>query len=587
MTRTTQGLLVASLLALALVGLAMWHLQPSAQPPGDWRDPATCRRCHAKQYADWEATNHAEANREVRADRDATAFLAAPPTLTIGLEASDLGVLQADDKRRHLQLAIGREPLVQYAFAQDGGRWEVMPLAFHLTTQSWFNVFGADASRAASLNWNSQCAYCHMTALHKRYDAQKDVYRTTWDRHGVGCHACHRDMQNHVERATGMPPAKRARTVAEPPPAQTLHTCAACHMRREELTAEAFQPGDRIDDHFLPELPDRPDIYFADGQVRDEVFEAGSFLLSRMGGHGGVQCIDCHEPHSLQLRAPLVRNQLCLTCHATGVRGARLIPDPPAHSHHAPESAGNQCESCHMPVTQFMQRDPRRDHGFTTPDPLLTIEVGIPNACNRCHTDRDASWAQTAAAKWYGDRLETRQRRRARAVATASTARDELLALLESEDVVGWQAALTGLLGAWATEPRVTDRLRVQLRTEAPLVRAAAVRALAEHPRRQEFLRTSLQDPSRLVRVLSGFALRDEIAHDRNLASPELRREVTAWLDQNADSALGALRRAEWALLDGDRPAVVLHVQHAVRLAPNDPQVSAEARALLHAIRQK
>ena len=39
-----------------------------------------------------------------------------------------------------------------------------------------------------------------------------------------------------------------------------------------------------------------------------------------------------------------------------------------------------------------MARDPRHDHGFTIPDPLLTKELGIPNACNRCHADKTVDW---------------------------------------------------------------------------------------------------------------------------------------------------------------------------------------------------
>ena len=59
-----------------------------------------------------------------------------------------------------------------------------------------------------------------------------------------------------------------------------------------------------------------------------------------------------------------------------------------------------------------MQRDPRHDHGFLKPDPLLTKELGIPNACNRCHTDRTVDWAITHADAWYGTKMQSRQRER-------------------------------------------------------------------------------------------------------------------------------------------------------------------------------
>ena len=56
-----------------------------------------------------------------------------------------------------------------------------------------------------------------------------------------------------------------------------------------------------------------------------------------------------------------------------------------------------------MPVTVYMQRHPRRDHGFTIPDPLLTKELNIPNACNRCHANQTTDWAlkYTGAMVWH------------------------------------------------------------------------------------------------------------------------------------------------------------------------------------------
>ena len=43
-------------------------------------------------------------------------------------------------------------------------------------------------------------------------------------------------------------------------------------------------------------------LYWTDGQIRDEVYDWGSFVQSRMHAKG-VTCSDCHDPHSLELRA--------------------------------------------------------------------------------------------------------------------------------------------------------------------------------------------------------------------------------------------------------------------------------------------
>jgi HEAT repeat protein len=37
--------------------------------------------------------------------------------------------------------------------------------------------------------------------------------------------------------------------------------------------------------------------------------------------------------------------------------------------------------------------DPRNDHSFRIPRPNLTVAYGTPNACNSCHTDKDAQWS--------------------------------------------------------------------------------------------------------------------------------------------------------------------------------------------------
>src|SRR4029079_7662601 len=110
---------------------------------------------------------------------------------------------------------------------------------------------------------------------------------------------------------------------------------------------------------------------------------------------------------------------LCLRCHgAPGPTNAPVL-DPIAHSHHKADSTGNQCVTCHMATTTYMQRAPRHDHGFLKPDPLLTKELGIPNACNRCHADQTTDWASKFADEWYGAKMSSRQRERARVVAAA------------------------------------------------------------------------------------------------------------------------------------------------------------------------
>jgi len=55
-----------------------------------------------------------------------------------------------------------------------------------------------------------------------------------------------------------------------------------------------------------------------------------------------------------------------------------------------------------MPTTTYMVVDPRHDHSLRVPRPDLSVKLGTPNACNGCHTNRDARWAAAQVKQWYG-----------------------------------------------------------------------------------------------------------------------------------------------------------------------------------------
>ncbi|MEX1062307.1 MAG: HEAT repeat domain-containing protein, partial [Balneolaceae bacterium] len=172
-----------------------------------------------------------------------------------------------------------------------------------------------------------------------------------------------------------------------------INTCAPCHSLRQKLTDEYIH-GDNYLDHFDPQLI-TPDNYFPDGQIRGEVYVYGSFLQSKMFSEG-VQCSDCHNPHTLELKEPLINNGLCMQCHEPEY-------DSVEHHFHEANTEGSQCINCHMGGRTYMGNDFRRDHSFRVPRPDQSQEFGTPNACNSCHTDRSADWASQAVEEWYGE----------------------------------------------------------------------------------------------------------------------------------------------------------------------------------------
>src|SRR4029079_7282736 len=134
-------------------------------------------------------------------------------------------------------------------------------------------------------------------------------------------------------------------------------------------------------------------VYFADGQIQDEVYEYGSFLQSRMYAKG-VTCSDCHDPHRPEIASN--PDAVCQRCHLPSKFAT------PSHHHHAAGSPGAQCVSCRMSARAYMAVDARRDHSFRVPRPDLTAKIGTPNACTGCHANRPASWAAAQAVTWFG-----------------------------------------------------------------------------------------------------------------------------------------------------------------------------------------
>ncbi len=578
----------ARLAGIALACLVAAACAPERAPkPQEYAGSESCRECHEEAHDLWRASHHALAERPFRLDVDAAAFLGKDPIRhgsfesSVVLEGSESRINTAglDGAVRPFPVArvIGEFPLRQFLVQGDGGRFQVAALSYDPARDEWFDVFGDEDRRPhewgfwlnRGMNWNSMCADCHNTNLRKNYDAATDAYHTELSEVGVGCEACHGPSGEHVvwQRAN--------RDEKGDPTLFWLHvpedvnawvdTCGACHARRMELV-ETVDPTAPFLDAFLPELLDLSEVYYADSQVHDEDYEYVSFLMSRMGGSGEVTCLSCHEPHGGKPRA--AGNKLCMACHRDQ-RGSIPPIDPAPHSHHDVAQEGGSCVGCHMPLTTYMQRHPRRDHGLTIPDPLLTKELGIPNACGRCHAEEGVDWALDVVEQWYGARMERPTRARARLVARARSpapdAAAPLLAALPGEKNPAWRATYALLLARFAGEDETRAALARLLADTAPLVRAMAARAL-ELPcaRSRPALIGLLQDPCRAVRVQAAWTLRAEV----DLAA-QAGQDLLNYLRLNADQPAGVMMEATLRLDRGEVERAIELQRLAVAWEPN------------------
>jgi len=297
---------------------------------------------------------------------------------------------------------FGHEPLQQYLLPTHGGRLQALTVTWDTDEEKWYSLYADEPTpegdilhwKSANLNWNYMCADCHSTGLKRGYDLASDTYSTTWEEMTVGCEACHGPGQAHeewAEKGTGVDPFLQP--VREPVvPGQgrssnlvveaEIDMCASCHARRVPLD-EAPVHGAAFLDRYAPSLLDEG-LYYADGQIRDEVYVYGSFVQSKMA-QSGVTCSDCHDPHSG--KRLLEGSALCQSCHVPASY------DTAAHGLHEPDSPAALCESCHMPQTTYMGVDERRDHRFGIPDPIRSAKLGAPDVCQDCHTDRSPEWA--------------------------------------------------------------------------------------------------------------------------------------------------------------------------------------------------
>jgi tetratricopeptide (TPR) repeat protein len=439
-----------------------------------------------------------------------------------------------------VKYTFGVDPLQQYLVELPDGRIQALSLAWDSRPKDqggrrWFHLYPNEEIKHDDVlhwtrlnqNWNFMCAECHSTGVHKNYDAAADRFATSWAEISVGCEACHGQGSKHVDwvraRQSWWPfgksenPSKgllvrfdERRDIRWPisptmgnavrnfTPAllrKEVETCGLCHARRGAFS-EAWVPGHWLSDtHVVSPLA--LGLYEADGQMREEVYNYGSFKQSKMFA-AGVTCGDCHEPHAAKLRAP--GDGVCAQCH---------LPDKyaaVAHQHHDDTKPALACASCHMPERTYMVVDRRHDHSFRIPRPDLSVEVGTPNACNDCHSDKSPAWAASAVEGWHGAGRKGLQKY-AQAFHSAWTEKADAAALLAAvaSDANAPAIARASALSELASRlsPSSIELARAGLSDPDPMVRIGALDMLENIPAAQRWPLVSplLSDSNRGVRI--------------------------------------------------------------------------------------
>ncbi|HEX5787251.1 MAG TPA: multiheme c-type cytochrome [Woeseiaceae bacterium] len=586
-------------------------MQPAAPPTAasaSFAGSAACAECHAAEHAAWTGSHHelamlhADAD-SVLGDFDDARFEYFGETTRFFRDGDDFRVETAGADGELAQFTVaytfGVEPLQQYLVPLPAGRLQVLPFAWDTRPaaaggQRWFHLYPDEHIAPGDIlhwttrqqNWNYMCAECHSTNLVMGYDAAADRYATTFSEVSVGCEACHGPGSQHISEARagkfanslyGLPVdlddqgravwrmnaetgiAARSEPAMRPP--QQPESCGRCHSRRGVLTDE-YEYGRPLTDSHMPALLE-DGLYFADGQINDEVYVYGSFLQSRMY-RAGVTCSNCHDPHSLELKTGPEPDAVCAQCHLPAVFAA---------AGHTGHTAGDvACVDCHMPERTYMVVDPRRDHGFRVPRPDLSAELGTPDVCANCHADRTAGWAAASLAALHGkpDRPEFAT---ALDAARRGDANEKLLAILAEGSTPGIaRATALELFAPPLGEPEVRA-LAAGLEDPDPLVRLAAVRLarLAPPEFRLQYGTARLDDDVRAVRLEAAMTFADM----RDMLPPVARTAFAGAEDEFVHSQSIQLDRPEaWVSLGdlaaakGEIDAALARYERAMAMQP-------------------
>ena len=486
---------------------------------------------------------------------------------------------------------MGGKNVYYFLTPMPKGRLQVLPVAYDVHKQTWYDAaasgvrhFPDRRQQDEALPWtdrlftfNTTCFDCHVSQLATNYDLEPTPIAPPG---GKRASVASRAMVPAANTPRPWRPAdvrmghtskdiKIIRTL-EFGHAQMNDMCATCHAKLVPLSTD-FVAGEKFYDHYDLITLEHHDFY-PDGRDLGENYTFTSWSMSPCLKSGKLDCNQCHTPSGRPRFAGQQANQSCLPCHAT------IVADPTAHSHHKPQSTGNACIACHMPMSRFAAMA-RTDHSMRPPMPAATIAYKSPNACNQCHADHDAPWAEQWVRKWYPRDYQAEPLRRAALIDAAR--KNEWQRLPEMlADVCNPQGdeiyrnSLVRLLRG-CPDPRKWPVLLAALKDDSPLVRASAAAALEGYLTNESAwaLLRATSDPLRLVRIRAAAALAsvhpeqiDDVDAQKSLrrAAAEFKKAMAARPDDWASySNLGS-----YDMESGDFDAAVAAFETALKLEP-------------------
>ena len=562
---------------------------PEADQGNRFVGSQSCRQCHEKFYQLWAPSHHGLAMQPYSPEFAADNLTTHDEAIQIGAYSyrsdirADQGVIleQGPEGKKQYPIVhvLGGKNVYYFLTPHTRGRLQTLPLAYNVNTKKWFDTAASGVrhfpgdQEDAPVHWtdplytfNTGCYSCHVSQLSNNYDLKTDTYNTTWAEPGINCETCHGPAEEHVKayllaQSTGVEPESLGLISTSAFDAdQTNSMCNTCHAKMSEISP-SFKPGDSYFDHFDLVTLENPDFY-PDGRDLGENYTMTSWRMSPCLQEGTFDCLHCHTSSGrYRFAEPERANHACLPCHQENVDQVA------GHSKHVQGPDAPRCISCHMPMTQFAHMN-RTDHSMRPPVPAATLKYESPNACNLCHQDQDATWAQEKVTEWGRDSLQAEILKLAAYVDQARkedwSQLDEILKYIQSPDrkeIV--TASLIRLLRACASDKKWPVMIEVMERDASPFIRATAAEALHGYLAGDSVaaLVKATTDDLRLVRVRAAASLaalpegqlEKEQQRDLDLAMAELTRGMISRPDDyaahyNLGNIYMAQRKLDYAL---------------------------------------
>ena len=513
--------------------LTSQHTTETPQEQWQYTGSASCKECHHKFHDLWASSRHGNSFNVVNDEfvkanlpphegsiEIAGAKYTADVENKVIIEDGPEGI-----KKYPMKYAVGGKNVFYLITELEGGKMQTLPLGYDVMLKKWYDMAKSGVRHSHEFDdepyhwkdypytFNSRCYGCHVSQYSQNYDFETDSYSTVWKEAGINCEACHGPASEHIRvckeaMKQGKMPEDLAMIMVVQShgstPEQVDSACSCCHTKGAAITP-SYLPGEDYYDHFDLATYENVD-YYPDGRDLGENYTFTSWSLSPCAKNSKLDCMYCHTSSGrYRFHDDAKANDACVECHKS------KVDNIVKHSRH--REGATKCIQCHMPMTRFGNMM-RSDHSMRPPMPSATIKFKSPNACNICHKDKSAEWADRKVRKWHKGDYQKATLETADLISQARRGQwQNLQAMLEyvqnPDNNEIFVNSLIRLMETHDDERKWPVLVKVLNTSSSPLVRSSAAYGLNTYlsPETVTELCKATKDKYRLVRVKAGVSL--------------------------------------------------------------------------------